>query len=373
MGIGAAVFGFIAAPERTWLNLLLNGFYVMSLALSATFFLALQRLAGARWSVDLRRIPEAFMLILPVAAVLMLAVFLGGRGLYPWSHPDTFAEEAATGGKGTYLDVTFLAVRAAIAFSLWALFGWLFRRTSLAQDREPGRNLVHHDRLNGYAAAFVVVFAPTFTLSAYDWIVSLEPYWFSTMFGVYVFAGAFVQGIAAITLAVVLLKERGYLGEVASEHHLHDLGKLLFAFSTFWAYIWICQYLLIWYGDLPEEVPYYVTRTQGPWLYIFGANLLVNWLLPFFILMRVRAKRTLRTLKIVSVLLLFGHWMDLYLLIMPSKWGSPQMGLLEPGIAAGCLALAFILFLRQLAKAPLVPVNDPVLVAQESSESHAHP
>jgi hypothetical protein len=367
------LYGLWTAPERTWLSLLLNGFYLLSLAVSATFFLALQRLARARWSAGLRRAPEALMLILPVAAGLMMAVFFGGRSIYPWSHPGVFAGEPPIAGKVVYLQVPFVFTRVAAALALWGGFAWLFRRTSLDQDRNARWNLLYHRRLDRYAAGFAVVFAPTFTLSAYDWIISLEPKWFSTMFGVYVFAGAFVQGLAAITLAIAVLVDRGLLGHTVKERHLHDLGKLLFAFSTFWAYIWVCQYLLIWYGDLPEEVPYYVARSHGGWLFVFVANLVVNWVAPFVVLLSARAKRSARVLEAVSVLLLCGHWLDLYLMIMPSHWAAPQVGILEAGITAGCVAVASLVFLRGLAGASLVPVNDPVLLADTVSPAHAHP
>jgi hypothetical protein len=371
-GIAITIYGLSAAPERTFLNLLLNGFYLLSLAVSGTFFIALQRLTRARWSVGLRRAPEALMLVLPVAAALMLVVFSAGRAIYPWSHHDFLAHEAPGTGKATYLQVPFIFARVASALVLWGVFAWLFRRTSLDQDRNAARNVVYHRRLDRYAGAFVVVFAPTFTLSAYDWIISLEPQWFSTMFAVYVFAGTFVQGIAAVTLTVALLAQRGLVGDTVQERHLHDLGKLLFAFATFWAYIWVCQYLLIWYGDLPEEVPYYVARTRGGWLFVFVCNVVVNWVTPFVALLSARAKRSARVLAAVSVLLLAGHWLDLYLLIMPSHWAAPEIGILEVGIAVGCLALAYLVFIRSLARAPLVPVNDPILLAEKLSHAPAH-
>jgi hypothetical protein len=260
---------------------------------------------------------------------------------------------------------------------LWIVFAWLFRRTSLEQDRNPRSSLAYHYRLNRYAAAFVVVFAFSFTLGAYDWIISLDPSWFSTMFGIYVFAGTFVAGIAAVTLAAVVLRERGFLSNVVTDHHLHDLGKMLFAFSTFWAYIWTCQYLLIWYGNIPEEVTHYVKRTNGPWLWLFGLNLIVNWMIPFAVLLPARAKRNTMALKIVCVLLLCGHWLDLYILIMPSMgspvWSRPVIGFPEIAIAAGYSSLLYLLFIRSLAAAPLVPLSDPVLAAESRATHRAFP
>ncbi len=363
-GAGVAAYGLATAPERTWLNLLLDGFYITSLAVSAMFFIASQRLTGARWSAGLRRIPEAFMAVLPAAAALMMALYFGRHWIYPWSRPGAFAHAPALAGKVRYLAEPWVFVRAGVALFLWMVFAWLFRRTSLAQDRNPGSSLVYHYRLNRYAAAFVVVFALSFTLGSYDWILSLDPSWFSTMFGIYVFAGTFVEGLAAITLAAVLLRGRGFLTEAVTGHHLHDLGKLLFAFSTFWAYIWTCQYLLIWYGNIPEEVTHYVRRTNGPWLPFFVANFAVNWMVPFAVLLGAPVKRNPRALKIVCVLLLLGHWLDLYILIMPSAWSAPRIGIPEVTIALGCAALAYLFFIWSLGAAPLTPVSDPILAAE---------
>jgi len=160
---------------------------------------------------------------------------------------------------------------------------------------------------------------------------------------------------------VVLLKEHGDLEGIAGEHQLHDLGKMLFAFSIFWAYIWTCQYLLIWYGNIPDEVTHYVKRTNGPWLYLFALNLILNWIIPFTTLLSIQAKRTPRVLKTICVIVLAGHWLDLYLLIMPAMWDKPRFGVFEVALAAGYAALVYLLFTREVSKAPLAPRHDPVL------------
>jgi len=361
LGVAAAIYGVITQPERVWPSLLLNGFYVTTLAVSAVFFLATQRVTGARWSASLRRVPEAFLAILPYAAVLMVVLIFGRHVLYSWTNPGSMAAEPAFAGKHEYLQPKSVLLRAMMVFAAWFIFARLFRRSSLQQDMHLELSLTLHQKLNRYAVIFIPVFALTLTIAAFDWLISTDPRWFSTMYAVYVFAGTFVQGIAAVTLAVVYLKERGPMAESVSDHQLHDLGKMLFAFSTFWAYIWTCQYLLIWYGNIPDEVTHYVTRTNGPWVYLFALNLIVNWVVPFLVLLSVRAKCTTRVLKPIAALLLFGHWLDLYMLVMPSIWKAPRIGFYEIAIAAGYMVLPILIFLRSLGKAPLVPVNDPIL------------
>jgi len=361
LGICTAIYGVLAEPQRFWPNLLVNGFYAASLGASCIFFLAAQRATGARWSASLRRIPEAFMPLVTVAAVLILVLFFGRQILYPWSRQGAVAGEPAIAGWARYLQPPWVFTRMVFVFAAWMFFAWLFRKISLQQDRHPELALVLHQKLTRYAVMFVPVFAVTLTVGAFDWLISTDPRWFSTMYAVYVFAGTFVQGIAAVTLAIVILKERGPLRDSVSDHQLHDLGKMLFAFSTFWAYIWVCQYLLIWYGNIPEEVTHYAARTNGPWLFLFALNLMANWVAPFLVLLSVRAKCTTRILKAIAILLLVGHWLDLYLLVTPSVWSAPKFGPLEMTIAAGYLALIFLVFTRSLSQAPVAPVHDPIL------------
>jgi hypothetical protein len=250
-------------------------------------------------------------------------------------------------------------VRTALVLAGWVLLARAMRRLSLRQDTRP--DLATHRRLVRVSAVFVVFLGLSLTLASVDWLMALSPEWTSTAFTVYVFAGLLLSGLAALTLIVIVLRHHGVLRDVVRADHLHDLGKLIFTFSTFWAYIWLSQYLLIWYADLPEEITHYLRRTNAPWTPLFILNLALNWVLPFVVLLGREAKRSPRVLAAVCVVLLCGRWLDLYLLIMPETTGVPALGPLELLLPLGFAALFAFLTARALARAPLVPLGDPFL------------
>jgi hypothetical protein len=302
------------------------------------------------------------MSALPVSAVLMLSLFFGRGWIY---HGRGSGAAPLLAAKALYLGAPFFFGRMALFVVVWSAFAFLMRRTSVRQDDDPAPR--HHHRMVRYCAAFAVVFAISFSLASFDWIMTLDPQWTSTIFAVYLFAGVLVQGIAAITLSVVLLRERGDLDGVVNENHLHDLGKLLFAFSTFWAYIWFSQYLLIWYANIPEETSYYVRRTGEPWIALFFLNVIVNWAIPFLVLLPRAAKRHPAVLKWVAILMLAGRWLDLYVAVMPQVAPAPALRTIDVLIVAGYAGVFFLVATRALASVSLVPLNDPGL-----RESLAH-
>jgi hypothetical protein len=354
--------------ERFLPNLLLDGFYAVSLCVAAMFFLATQRATSARWSAGLRRIPEAFFVSMPIFVLLMIPLIAipGARTtLFVWSRPDAFAHAPAIAGKVQYLRAPFVFARMAVVAVVWILFARAFRRTSLAQDRMAGTRLQLHQRLNRLGSGFIVAFALTITLAAYDWLAALDPSWASTMFAVYVFAGVFESGIAAITLGTVALASREPLKKAVTEKQLHDLGKLMFAFSIFWAYIWVCQYLLIWYGNIPEETIFYRVRIEGGFRLISIVLAVGHFGLPFFFLMPRQVKRNAATLVAAALWILAMHFVDVYWLVMPSVPGlGARPGLVDVAalMAVGGVFLAAFGWL--VVKSPLVPAFDPQL--QES-------
>jgi hypothetical protein len=369
IGSGTLVAGLFLSPDRIFGNLLLVSFGIVGLGLGGGLFLTTQYLSGAGWATALRRIPEAMVALLPLGAIGILIVLFFRPGLYPWTDPSPALQHLMVGFKGTWLDRPFFLGRAVFYLVVWTLLARALVVNSRRQDADG--DLLHSVRNGRVAAVFAVVVVVSFCAASFDWIMSLEPEWFSTIFGIYNLAGLFVATLSMITLYAVWLRRRGEFRDVLSGEHLHDLGKLLMGFSTFWAYMWFSQYMLIWYSNMPEETGYYVLRRSGTWNSLFLLNLIVNWALPFFTLLPVQSKRSTGVMAKVAVLLLAGHWLDLYLMVMPPVLGfdGPRVGIWEIGMLLGTIGAVALLVTRQLSAAPLLPVRDPRY--QQSLQYHS--
>ncbi len=367
LGAATVLVGFFAAPERIWPALLFASQLLLGLGLAGVFFVALQYATGSTWSVALRRVPEAMAAALPAGAIGLALVLLGKPSLYPWYGKLWEGAEGGLGFKQLWLSQPFFLARSALYLLVWLAFARAIVGNSRRQDSHGDVALTHKNvRLS---VGFIVVFAFTFWLASTDWIMSLEPEWYSTIFGVYNFASLFLGGLAAIALLVVWLRRWQPLRSVVTREHLLDLGRLLFAFSTFWGYIWFSQYMLIWYANFPEEAVYFVRRLQPGWAPLFLLNLLLNWAVPFLVLLPQAAKQSPRVLGAASVVVLAGRALDLYLMILPPFAPRPVFGVWEAGVLLGAAGLFILVFLRALRQAPLVPVGDPFLL--ESLHYHA--
>lgn len=360
--LGAAVLasGIALAPERIWPNVLLVVYFLLTMGLSGAFFVALQYLTGSSWSVVLRRVPEAMTRLLLVAGLALVALLLLRPGLYPWVHQASPHEVGAGAFREAWLRLPFFRIRSLIYLAMWIIPAYALVRTSVAQDTRP--DMRYEQRSARASVFFIVCFGLTFWLASYDWIMSLDPHWYSTIFGVYHFAGLFLGGLAVITILSIRLKEDGPLKRILTEEHLHDLANLMFAFSTFWMYIWFSQFLLIWYANIPEEAGYFVERVTGAWLPLFLLNIALNWVIPFFVLLLRSAKRSPSVLTKVAIVILLGRWLDLYLMIAPSYASeAPPFGIWEIGLLPAGVAAFFIVYWRALRRASLLPVGDPRL------------
>lgn len=361
MGIGIAtfLFGLMTNPSRIWFSFLLHHSLFMGLGIGGLFFMVVHYLAGAGWNVAMRRVSESFASYLIFAFLFSLVLLLGLGKIYPWTNPEFMEADHVLRGKIGYFGMAFFTARILAFFAVVLFFGYNLIQNSLSQDEEGGVDLSY--RQKPLAAMFIVLFAPLFTVFAVDTLKSLDPKWFSTMFGVYVFIGFVQASVAATIITIRILQKHGYLS-VVTEDHFHDLGKYLLGFSIFWAYIGVSQYLLIWYANLPEEVTFYMARERGSWLYISILLPLLRFLLPFLMLLPRMAKRTPDYLRFVSYIVLVGAWVDLFYLIMPTF--SPEgfsLSILDVGMLLGFLGFFCFAVRGFLSRNNLVPVKDPYL------------
>jgi hypothetical protein len=369
MGIGliAIVLGLMTDTHRFWANFLLNNWYFMGVALMGTLFLSTQAVSNAGWSVGFKRVPEAMATYLPYAfagfAIIILSVVMHWNHTYHWTHegitdPTSPEFDEIIAEKAAYLNLPFMIGRTVVIFVLWYLFSRVLRKNSLEEDLQGGFKSLKRNKT--MAAIFLPVFAVSWAMSSWDFIMSIDTHWFSTIFWVYHFAAAWVTAIAIMTFTVILLRRAGYLS-IVSEHHMHDLGKFMFAFSIFWTYIWLSQFLLIFYANIPEESIYYQERFEH-FKGLFFLNLFINFIAPFLLLMTRGSKRKEGMMLFVAVLLIIGNWIDLFIGIMPGTVGAhAHIGFTEIGMFLGFIGLFMFVFTRSMTKASLIPTKHPYI------------
>jgi hypothetical protein len=352
--------------QRLYANLWINNVFFTGISLVGVFFFAIQYAASAGWSSGIIRVMIGMSRFLPYAFVLMLVVFLlANHDLFHWTHQYLFDknspeyDEVIDGKKG-FLNIPFYLTRMVFFFSVWLFFSWALRKESAREDLEGGTKI--YRKLVKMSAVFLIFFAVSSSISAWDWVMSIDTHWYSTMFGWYVFASWFVSGLSAITLFVIVLNEMGYL-KFITESHLHDLGKFVFAFSIFWTYIWFSQFLLIYYANIPEETVYFWERLSSDnYAKFVFINLILNFFFPFLGLMTRDAKRKTTILKLVCTVVLVGHWLDFYLMITPGTLkAAGGFGFLEIGLAMIYLAGFLLVVFQGFTKGNLIPKNHPMI------------
>ena len=376
IGLIALIFGFVSNPHGAWPALLFNTYFYLGISVFAVFFVALQYVAEAGWSIVLKRVPEAIMGALPVFSAIMLLIMIASimhwNHIYHWLHdgimdPASEHYDRIIAGKEPYLNATFFIIRTIVYLLGWNYFAKKLRSLSLLEDKQGGSGI--HFRGVRTSAWFMVFFAVTSAMASWDWIMSIDTHWFSTIFGWYIFAEWSAIGFTTIFLFTLYLKRQGYLQDV-NENHIHDLGKWIFAFSLVWTYMWFCQFMLIWYANIPEEVTYYTARLEVEnYKFLFWFSMLINFLFPIILLMSRDAKRNNGRLIFVSCIILVGHWLNSYLLVAPGTLGTHgHIGFTEVGMGLGFAGLLIYLTLNTLTKEPLETKNHPFL--DESKHLH---
>lgn len=380
MGIGvlALIIGIILAAsgdhywsQKVWSHVLVNNMLFLGLGLAGLFFIAAHNLGYGGWYLTVKRIPEAMSQFIPIAGLLMLPIIIGmwthSHHIYHWTEPgitnpsaDNY--DALIAGKSGFLNMPFFTLRYVLYFGIWTFFAFTLRKLSLREDEIGG--LDGYKKSKVHSAIFLIFFAVTSSTMAWDFLMSIDAHWYSTMYGWYTFATLFVSGIAMMILLAIWLKSNGYLPQVTREH-LHDLGKFLFAFSIFWTYLWFSQYMLIWYANIGEETAYFRARMDN-YPIVFWAVLIINFIVPFFALMTARAKRQNATLAFIAIVVLIGHWLDYYQMVRGSTMmehgghmGILKFGFFEIGLTIGYLGLFLFVVFRQMAKASLTASNHP--------------
>jgi hypothetical protein len=368
LGAGACAILGAANPKQFFFSWLVSFLFFLSLALGALFFVLIQYAAQGGWGIVVRRIGETIFATLPAMAAIFLPLLLGLHQLFSWSAPGAAEHDALLRWKAPFLNVPFFLVRAAVYFACWSFIAVLYYRVSRGQDAtgDPGMSA----RLRRLAGPSIIVLAVTQTFASIDWIMSLTPHWYSTMFGLYFFAGSFVGFIALLSVVVAAMRRAGLLDTVISAEHLHDIGKLLFAFTAFWAYIAFSQFFLMWYANLPEETIWYKARLEGSWRTISLLLMTGHFAVPFFYLMGRAVKRRASTLAAGGAWLLAMHFLDIYWQVMPTlhpEGVRPSALDLAAFVAVGgCfVAVAGWLMRRQA----LVPLRDPRLAESLAFEN----
>jgi len=357
---------FHQLSNKPWAALYVAAFFFFMISLGVLAFYGIQRAAQAGWSPVLFRVMEGITgYLLPGGIIVIVILALSGmhfNHLFIWMDPEVVAHDKLIAGKTGFLNLPFFLARAIFFLSGWSLYRYFSRKFSLAQDEAT--DISNHKKNFRISAAFLVFYIVTESIMSWDWIMSIDPHWFSTLFGWYVFASMFVSGITTIALVTIYLKSKGYL-EFVNDSHIHDLGKFMFGISVFWTYLWFSQFMLIWYSNIPEEVTYFITRIEDYNLPFFGM-VVMNFVFPLLILMNSDYKRINYFIVMAGIVIILGHYMDVFNMIMPSAVGDQWfIGAAEIGGFLFFLGLFIFVVFKELTKAPLLAKGDPYMGESE--------
>jgi hypothetical protein len=359
LGVLLVVVSYLFNPLRASFNNIVALMFMTGISVGALILVALEHLSGAVWSTPMRRVSEFLSASIPFVALLGIPLLFNLHGLFHWTHTDIVKSDAVLQGKAPYLNTSFFIIRYIGIFVVLFLFYFIFTRNSRKQDITKDQNLTK--RNVKISAGFMPVVAICVSFLAIDWMMSLEPHWYSTIFGIYFITATLLAGLAATTYAVVGLNEKGYLHPSIGPDHYYSFGALLFGITNFWAYIAFSQFMLIWYANIPEETVWFMMRWTGGWKYVTIAMIIIRFAIPYFGLLTASSKTDPKRLKLVSVIILIAHLFDMYWLIMPTYSDSAIFSFYEIAFPVLVIGTLILVFSYQAKKHNMIPVGDPKL------------
>ena len=357
--------------NKPWASVYVAGLFFFFIALGTLAFYAVQRASQAGWPIVLFRVMEGITAYVIPGGIIVLIILLfsvfGYNHMFVWMDPDVVAHDEIIQNKTWYLNTPGFVIRAIVILAGWGLYRYFSRKFSMRQDHSEASDINYHKRNFKLSAGFLVFYIVSVSVMSWDWLMSIDPHWFSTLFGWYVFASMFVSGITVIALVTIYLKSKGYL-EFVNSSHIHDLAKFMFGISIFWTYLWFSQFMLIWYANIPEEVTYFITRLED-YKVPFISLLVLNFIFPVLVLMNTDFKRTNYIVVVTGLVIVIGHYLDVYNMVMPGtvldQW---SFGVTEIGAFLFFLGLFVHIIFRALEKAPLLAKGNPLV--EESKRFH---
>ncbi len=365
IGVIALIAGFATDSARTWPNILLNNMYFITISIGALMFYGIQYITGSSWSALIQRIPLAAGAFLPAGFILMLLLYFGLHDIYEWSQPGITETDKLIAHKAPFLNVPFFMIRMVIYFALWIPLFIMMRKMAKKEDLEGGEQWYFKSAF--YSKVFIFSAVLIFSLAAIDWIMTIDAHWYSTIFGFRAMITSIYYGTAVIILLLFFLKNMGFFPDL-NEAHRHDLARYLFRFSIVFGYLWFMQFLILWYANIPELTVYYSPRFLGEWQFFFYLEPLINFAIPFVVVMADNTGKKKPVMIGISALLMVGLWISLFLQIMPGSYGVLKLGFIEIGIWIGYAGLYLLMVFTALSRIKLVPVNHPML--EESIHHH---
>lgn len=365
VGLIASLVGYFLDADQFFFSYLVSFVFFTGIALSALIMVMLHHITRSSWGVVVRRVSESFSSNIWIWAIFVIPIILGIHNLYHWSHPElldygTPGYDKIVSGKSAYLNPTFFVIRQFIYFALWGYLGWKLHKVSVQMDKTRDWGLT--TLLRKVSAPGIPLFALSIAFASFDWLMSLDPHWFSTMFGVYFFSISFQAFWPIMILTIFYMQRMGLLQNTIKQVHIYDLGAWFFAFTVFYAYIAFSQFLLIYYANMPEETLWYFHRLEGSWKFIAFGLLIFRFAIPFLVLLNRKAKKNRTVLGIVSVIVLIIHFAEIYWIAMPVLFEHGiHISWMDITTFLGLGGVFFGLFFHQLKKHNMIPVNDPKL------------